>query len=101
MHSIENEELSGKVILEVGSGRGDTPRKFVDLLNGKSNAQLIITDISDRFFQQLHDEFQDREVQTIFVQEPMNYGKSQMLQLISLAAITLFAPSIHKQAWHP
>jgi phospholipid N-methyltransferase len=60
--SIENECLANKVVLEVGSGRGDTTRKLVDLLLGQVGAQLIITDVSDRFFQQLRDEFQGRDV---------------------------------------
>ena len=34
---LENEDLSNKVVLEVGSGRGDTPRPLVDLLDGRRN----------------------------------------------------------------
>jgi 16S rRNA A1518/A1519 N6-dimethyltransferase RsmA/KsgA/DIM1 with predicted DNA glycosylase/AP lyase activity len=48
--SIENEHLANKVVLEVGSGRGDTTRQLVDLLSGQSGARLIVTDISDKFF---------------------------------------------------
>ncbi len=59
---ITNENLSGKVILEVGAGRGDTSRKLVDSLAGKVNSRLIVTDISDTFFDQLRDEFRDRNV---------------------------------------
>jgi ubiquinone/menaquinone biosynthesis C-methylase UbiE len=65
--SIENEHLANKVVLEVGSGRGDTTRQLVDLLSGQSGARLIVTDISDKFFQQLRDEFQDRDVQIQFI----------------------------------
>ena len=65
--SIENENLNNKVILEVGSGRGDTTRKLVGLLSGQVGARLIITDVSDRFFQQLRDEFQGRDVQIQFI----------------------------------
>lgn len=67
MHNIENEDLSDKIILEVGSGRGDTTRKLVELLGGKPNTQLIITAVSDRFFQQLQDEFQAKNVQIQFI----------------------------------
>jgi SAM-dependent methyltransferase len=67
LHNIENEDLSSKVILEVGSGRGDTTRKLVDLLTGRPNAQLIVTDVSDRFFQQLRAEFQSKDVQISFI----------------------------------
>lgn len=64
---IEDEDLTNKVILEVGSGRGDTTRKLVHLLEGKPNSQLIVTDISDQFFPQLHNEFQARHVQIKFI----------------------------------
>ena len=67
MYSIERENLSDKVILEIGSGRGDTTRKLVELLTGKSNAQLVVTDISDRFFPQLLDEFQSKNIQIRFI----------------------------------
>ena len=63
--NIEDEDLSGKVVLEVGSGRGDTTRKLVNLLSEKSGTQLIVTDISDRFFAQLRDEFHATKVQFI------------------------------------
>jgi ubiquinone/menaquinone biosynthesis C-methylase UbiE len=65
--SIENEDLSGKVILEVGSGRGDSTRKIVDCLLGEPHSQLIVTDISDSFFQSLQDEFQSKDVQVRFI----------------------------------
>jgi ubiquinone/menaquinone biosynthesis C-methylase UbiE len=65
--SIENENLSGKVILEVGSGRGDTTRKLVDCLAGQPNSQLIVTDISDRVFPSLQDEFQAKGVNIRFI----------------------------------
>lgn len=65
---IENENLAGKVILEVGSGRGDTTRKLVDLLVGQPGAQLIVTDISDRYFHALQTEFQSRALNIRFIQ---------------------------------
>ena len=65
--NIEDEDLSAKVILEVGSGRGDTTRKLVNLLSGKPGARLIVTDISDKFFQQLSDEFQSKDVELQFI----------------------------------
>ena len=61
--NIKEEDLSGKIILEVGSGRGDTTRKLVQLLSGKPNTLLIVTDISDKYFQQLKEEFQSSDVQ--------------------------------------
>ncbi len=66
--SIENEPLAGKVVLEVGSGRGDTTRKLVDLLSRQPGARLIVTDVSDRFFQQLRNAFQSSDVQIQFIQ---------------------------------
>jgi phospholipid N-methyltransferase len=63
---LEKENLAGKTILEVGSGRGDTTRKLVDLLEGQTGAKLIITDITDWFFQELNDEFKSRPVKVQF-----------------------------------
>lgn len=65
--SIENESFAGKVVLEVGGGRGDTTRKLVDWLSGQPGAQLIVTDVSDMFFEQLRSEFRARDVQIRFV----------------------------------
>jgi len=65
--NIEDEELSGKTILEVGSGRGDTTRRLVQLLSGKPNARLIVTDLSDRFFRELATEFQSTHLQIEFL----------------------------------
>lgn len=65
--NIEDEDLSGKVVLEVGSGRGDTTRKLVNLLSETPTAQLIVTDISDHFFPRLRDEFQSKNVQIRFI----------------------------------
>jgi ubiquinone/menaquinone biosynthesis C-methylase UbiE len=65
--NIEDEDLSGKIILEVGSGRGDTTRKLVDLLSQKPDTQLMVTDISDRYFSQLQNEFQSKPVQLQFI----------------------------------
>lgn len=65
--NIEDEDFSGKVILEVGSGRGDTTRKLVDLLAGKPDAQLIVTDISDYFFPELREEFESKNVRVQFI----------------------------------
>lgn len=65
--SIEDEHLANKVVLEVGSGRGDTTRKLVDLLTRQSGSQLIATDISDRFFQELKTEVENRDIQIRFV----------------------------------
>jgi SAM-dependent methyltransferase len=65
--SIEYENLSGKVILEVGSGRGDTTRKLVDCLSGQPGSQLIITDTSDKFFHLLQAEFKSTAVNIRFI----------------------------------
>uniref|UniRef100_A0A832H5D0 Class I SAM-dependent methyltransferase n=1 Tax=Oscillatoriales cyanobacterium SpSt-402 TaxID=2282168 RepID=A0A832H5D0_9CYAN len=65
--SIENEHLANSVILEIGSGRGDTTRRLVDLLTGQPGSRLIVTDISDKYFQQLRDEFQTKDVQIQFI----------------------------------
>lgn len=50
---ISENELTGKVVLEVGTGRGDTTRKLAELLSHFPNSHLISTDISDQFFEAL------------------------------------------------
>lgn len=55
------------VKLEVGSGRGGTTRKLLDLLSGKPGVQLIVTDISDHFFSQLRAEFQVAQLPIQFI----------------------------------
>lgn len=65
--NIEVENLSGKVVLEVGSGRGDKTSKLVDLRSRVPDTKLIVTDISDHFFAQLHREFQSRSVEVQFI----------------------------------
>lgn len=64
---IAQEDLAGKVVLEVGSGRGGTTQKLVDLLSGQFGATLIVTDISDAYFPQLREAFQERDVQAQFI----------------------------------
>ena len=70
---IENELLANKVVLEVGSGSGDTTRKLVDLLSGKPGAQLIVTDRSDTFFHELQEEFQARDLQFRFIRSDAHH----------------------------
>ena len=65
--SIEEENLSGKVVLEVGSGRGDTTRHLAALLSNQPGAQLIVTDISNAFFQQLKNELTASNVPIQFI----------------------------------
>jgi len=64
---IAQENLSGKTILEVGSGRGGTTRKLVDLLLGQPDATLIVTDISDKHFSKLREKFKDKNLQIRFI----------------------------------
>jgi ubiquinone/menaquinone biosynthesis C-methylase UbiE len=63
---LEMDNLAGQTILEVGSGRGGTTRKLVDLLEGQPGATLIAADVSDRFFSELHDAFNNRRVNVRF-----------------------------------
>jgi SAM-dependent methyltransferase len=64
---IAKESLVGKVVLEVGSGRGGTTRELVRLASKQPGATLIVTDLSNQHFQRLQDEFQDSGVQTKFI----------------------------------
>ncbi|MCL5996590.1 MAG: class I SAM-dependent methyltransferase [Chloroflexi bacterium] len=67
MLDIAKVNLTGKTILEVGSGRGDTTRHLVDILSGYRDATLLVTDISDQFFPILRDEFRNKPVQVQFL----------------------------------
>ena len=60
---IENEDLQEKIVLEVGSGRGDTTRKLIKILSKKQGLKLIVSDISDSNFQELQDEFSSISLQ--------------------------------------
>ena len=65
---IDTEDLNGKRILEVGSGRGDTTRALVALLSKYPGTALTVTDISDAHFQQLNNEFANQPVRIRFIQ---------------------------------
>ena len=67
MSDLHLGDLSGKTILEVGSGRGDTSRELVKHLAGQPGARLNLTDISDAHFAALAQEFADAGVQTEFI----------------------------------
>jgi SAM-dependent methyltransferase len=67
IYDISSRDLSGKTILEVGSGRGETTRELVDLLAGKPGTRLIATDLSDGHFARLAGEFAESEVQIDFI----------------------------------
>jgi SAM-dependent methyltransferase len=66
--NIDTENLTGKHVLEVGSGRGDTTRSLVALLSKYTGTTLTVTDISDTHFQQLKKEFTNQSVRTRFIQ---------------------------------
>lgn len=67
MISIGSEHLAGKVVLEVGSGRGDTTRRLVDLLSGQPESRLLVSDISDQFFPHLRGELDAKGVPIQFI----------------------------------
>jgi len=64
---LTQENLAGKTLLEVGSGRGDTTRRLVSLLENHIGAKLIATDLSDAFFHELEDEFMSTGVNVEFI----------------------------------
>jgi len=66
--NIDNENLTGKHVLEVGSGRGDTTRALVALLSKYTGTTLTVTDISDTHFQQLKEEFSSQPIRIRFSQ---------------------------------
>jgi SAM-dependent methyltransferase len=53
---LSQQDLAGKTVLEVGSGRGGTTRRLADLLAPHPGARLIVTDISDAHFPELREE---------------------------------------------
>ncbi len=79
---ITDQDLAGKVILEVGSGRGGTTRKLVDVLSRWSGASLIVTDVSDIHFQSLREEFQGKQVPIRFIRT-----KAQELEGIGACSV--------------
>jgi ubiquinone/menaquinone biosynthesis C-methylase UbiE len=68
MIELANNDLTGKIVLEIGSGQGNTTRMLVDLLSSFTNTVLIASDLSDRFFSDLAQEFQARQVEIRFLQ---------------------------------
>jgi SAM-dependent methyltransferase len=65
---ITTENLSGKVVLEIGTGRGSTTRYLVDLLSRFEGAALVATDVSGRHLAALQREFKDGPVPVQFLQ---------------------------------
>jgi SAM-dependent methyltransferase len=66
--NLEQIDFSGKTVLEVGSGRGDTTRQLVELLVGQPGAVLFVTDISGAYFPQLKAQFQGCDLCIHFIQ---------------------------------
>lgn len=64
---ITEEDLYGKAVLEVGSGRGGTTRKLVDAMCGQRGASLIVTDLSDAHFERLREAFKGAPLRIRFV----------------------------------
>lgn len=56
MKDIFSENLKGKTILEIGTGRGGTTRKLAEILSEYENSKLITTDIYDKNFQDIRKE---------------------------------------------
>jgi ubiquinone/menaquinone biosynthesis C-methylase UbiE len=67
MLDINQLDLAGKTVLEVGCGRGGTTRELVDLMSGQLGARLVVTDLSDRHFEGLEKELRDRELDVAFI----------------------------------
>jgi ubiquinone/menaquinone biosynthesis C-methylase UbiE len=65
---LEAENLAGKHVLEVGSGRGDTTRILVSLLRRYPGTALTVTDVSDAHFHELEDAFAGQPIPMQFFQ---------------------------------
>lgn len=59
MKEIKNEILTGKTVLEIGTGRGGTTRELAKLLVKYPQSRLITTDIEDNNFDSLKKEFKN------------------------------------------
>ena len=59
-------DFTGKTILEVGSGRGDTTRLLADMLAGVPDVRFIVTDLSDQHFPQLRSDMENAGVNAVF-----------------------------------
>jgi len=64
---LAQENLTGKLILEVGSGRGDSTRQLAWLVKRYPDAKLVATDLFDTFFPELQAEFQKENLNAQFV----------------------------------
>jgi ubiquinone/menaquinone biosynthesis C-methylase UbiE len=98
LQNIGSEDLSNKVILEVGSGRGDTTRMLVSLVVGKPNVQLIVTDISDRFFQQLRAESQAKNVPVTFIRTGAHELREIQSNLVDFLVCNYTLCAVNSQA---
>lgn len=65
--SIADLDLTDRVVLEVGCGRGETTRALVERLSRCPGASLIATDISDAHFDRLGEEFRAAPIPVKFV----------------------------------
>jgi len=65
---IEDEDLSDKIILEVGCGLGRTTRNLASLLSNAAGSQLIVTDVTDKHFDQVKCSLGMTKIEARFIQ---------------------------------
>ena len=65
---IEDENLSGKTILEVGCGLGHTTRNLASLVSDASDAELIVTDVTNKHFERIKSSSGLAEINAQFIQ---------------------------------
>jgi 8-oxo-dGTP pyrophosphatase MutT (NUDIX family)/phospholipid N-methyltransferase len=63
-------DLSGKTVLETGSGRGAASRSLAALLSRHPGSHLVVTDISDASFDRLRQELAGYPITLEFIQTP-------------------------------
>ncbi|MFC1772588.1 class I SAM-dependent methyltransferase [Pseudomonadota bacterium] len=65
---IRNEPLAGKTVLEVGSGLGRTTRNLASGLSDHPGTNLIVTDVTDRYFDQIRNSLGPADIKPQFIQ---------------------------------
>lgn len=65
---FEDEPLAGKTVLEVGSGLGRTTRNLASLLADYPGAKLIVTDVTDRYFDQIRSSLNLTAIEPQFIE---------------------------------
>lgn len=67
MIDIYNFDFTGKIVLEIGTGRGGTTLELAKAMKGFKGAKLITTDIYDKNFEELREELLKYDIDVSFI----------------------------------